>query len=614
MPYLLKYTYIIYLLFIYLNINNLFANNQLDVINTNHKFELTEDEKQWINKNKYVKFTGDPSWLPVEGFDKNNIYIGMVADYLYKIENKTGLVFNKIKPKDWNEAVNMANRKDVDIISEVVAENMVNQTMNYTKPYIQTPLVVIMKNSENHMFIDKLNLIKDKKIAYVSGYGYVEDLIKKYPKIKFYEVPTVQDGLEQVASGQIDAFIETLIVSSYNISKLGLSNLDIVGRLDLIVNIGLGVRNDNQILLNILNKAFDSITIEEQDEIIHKWIKVEMKYKINWFLILQILAFILIIITVLVYFNYKLKKTVKEKTVDLELQKAKLKEFNLNLETLVMLRTIELEKTKTEIETVHKKTKDSIEHASLIQSSLIPNNYIFEQFFTDHFSIWQPKDIVGGDIYFVEQLNENEILIIVADCTGHGVPGAFVTMLVKAIERQIVYQALQNQEVSTANLLSLFNKNIKNILNQYEEIYESYKSNVGFDGAILHFNKNTKTLKFAGAKINLYYIESADSELKTIQADRHSIGYKHSRVNYIFTEHSIILKEGTQVFITTDGYLDQIGENKKMPFGKSRFIKIIKDNFNKNCKIQKDIFIEEFNIYKGSQSQTDDITLISFKI
>ncbi len=277
-----------------------------------------------------------------------------------------------------------------------------------------------------------------------------------------------------------------------------------------------------------------------------------------------------------------------------------------------------LEEARKEIEAVHKNIKDSINYASLIQSSLIPNNYIFDKFFIDHFSIWQPKDIVGGDIYLVEALNENELLIIIADCTGHGVPGAFVTMLVKAIERQIVSRIINNKEaVSPSHLLSVFYRSIKHLLNQNDNFSDNShsKSNVGFDGAILHFNKNTKTLKFAGANTNLFYLETANnSELKIIKADRHSIGYRKSDSNFKFNEHILNITEETQFFITTDGYIDQNGGEKDLPFGKNRFSKIIKDNLNKNCKIQKDVFIEQFNIYKGSQSQTDDVTLISFKI
>ena len=117
------------------------------------------------------------------------------------------------------------------------------------------------------------------------------------------------------------------------------------------------------------------------------------------------------------------------------------------------------------IRQMNQHVKDSIEYASLIQSALIPSDESFEKYFKDYFSIWEPKDIVGGDIYLVEELrSDEECLIILADCTGHGVPGAFVTMLVKAIERQIAAIIKNNNfiEVSPNWILSYFNKTIKN--------------------------------------------------------------------------------------------------------------------------------------------------------
>jgi len=142
----------------------------------------------------------------------------------------------------------------------------------------------------------------------------------------------------------------------------------------------------------------------------------------------------------------------------------------------------ELEKTRTTIETLLKNTRDSIEYASLIQSSLIPAKELFSKYFTDHFVIWRPKDIVGGDIYLLEELrNDDECLIMVIDCTGHGVPGAFVTMLVKAIERQVaaIISSQEDKDVSPAWILNYFNKTIKTLLKQEQS---DSVSNAGFDG------------------------------------------------------------------------------------------------------------------------------------
>jgi len=264
-----------------------------------------------------------------------------------------------------------------------------------------------------------------------------------------------------------------------------------------------------------------------------------------------------------------------------------------------------------EIESIHKHTRESIEYAALIQSALIPDKDEMSKYFKDQFIIWHPKDTVGGDIYLFDSLrNNDECLFMVIDCTGHGVPGAFVTMLVKAIERQITSKIKHSDEiVSPAKLLAIFNKNMKQLLKQ--ETIDSI-SNAGFDGGIVYYNKKEKILKYAGANVPLFYIEN--NELKMIKADKYSVGYKKCDVNYKYKEHSINIKEEMQFYLTTDGYLDQNGGKKGFPFGKKQFSRIIEENKSNTMEDQKNIFLEELIAYQLNEERNDDVTVVGFKI
>ena len=282
------------------------------------------------------------------------------------------------------------------------------------------------------------------------------------------------------------------------------------------------------------------------------------------------------------------------------------------LKTAVFTDITYLENITKEMESIHKHTQSSIEYAALIQHSIVPDNTIFNKYFEDFLAIWQPKDIVGGDIYLFEELrNDNECLLMVIDCTGHGVPGAFVTMLVKAIERQIAaLVALDSQkDVSPAWILEHFNKTMKRLLRQ--ENSESI-SNAGFDGGILYYNKEKNIIKFAGAEISLFYVE--DNIFKTIKGDRHSIGYKKSDANYQFTEHTINVKAGMQFYLTTDGYIDQNGGEKGFPFGKKRFKKILEENHKESLADQQELLLDALQDYQGEEERNDDMTVIGIKI
>jgi len=324
--------------------------------------------------------------------------------------------------------------------------------------------------------------------------------------------------------------------------------------------------------------------------------------KFNFNSILKIITIFIFVILIFVILNYKLKRLVKKKTIELE-------ELNINLEKKVKDRTSTLNELNTKI-------NNSIKYASLIQASLMHNDAVMKPFFKENFIIWQPKDTVGGDIWLFEELRDkDECLLCFIDCTGHGVPGALVTMIVKAIEMEIIsiIKSKPDVKVSPAWVIGHFNKKIKKLLKQEDK---ATISNVGFDGGVIYYNKKTKILKFAGAETSLFYTER-NGELKVIKGDRHSVGYKNCDDFHQYKEIILNVEDGMKFYCTTDGYLDQNGGLKDFPFGKNRFKNIIKENSNKSMLVQKEIFIKELNKYESAivnGERNDDITVIGFEI
>ena len=272
-----------------------------------------------------------------------------------------------------------------------------------------------------------------------------------------------------------------------------------------------------------------------------------------------------------------------------------------------------LEESKKEIERAHKNIKDSINYASLIQSSILPDESLLTKYFRDYFITWSPKDIVGGDIYLFSELrHQDECLMMCVDCTGHGVPGAFVTMLVKAIEFQLLAEILNNKdiEISPAKILGYFNKKMKILLKQDDQ---NNVNNVGFDGGVIYYDKRREIVKFAGAQTPLFYIDK-EQELKTIKGDRYSVGYKKCDMHYRYTEYILDVEEGMEFYITTDGFLDQNGGEKGFPFGKKRFMETIKKHHHKPMAEQQEIFLNTLSSYQGQEERNDDVTVIGLKI
>lgn len=262
-----------------------------------------------------------------------------------------------------------------------------------------------------------------------------------------------------------------------------------------------------------------------------------------------------------------------------------------------------VEEKSQQLEIAKKKITDSIEFASIIQSDTLPLDKNLDKFYSDYFMCWLPKDIVGGDIYQFMFEGDKSLLFII-DCTGHGVPGAFMTMMVKTVLESIVNSTNFDDP---AKILQLLSRTIRTQLKQ--DIADS-KSDAGLDGGIFFYDKSQGLVRYAGAKTPLFYISKG--QLQTFSSDRESIGYKKSNVNYEFKNFELTLESETYFYITTDGYIDQNGGKEGYPFGKKSFKKTIETSHKKPFSEQKNDFLEKLKEYQGDYERDDDITFCGF--
>lgn len=260
-----------------------------------------------------------------------------------------------------------------------------------------------------------------------------------------------------------------------------------------------------------------------------------------------------------------------------------------------------------ELEKINHTVKDSIEYASLMQKAILPSHNILNHFCNSHFICWMPKDIVGGDIYLMNTLDENSILIMVIDGAGHGVSGAFLTMLVKAIEEEIISKIkAEILKPSPALILEYFNNSIKAMLQQNQ----SSQANSGFDGGVLYYNKKTNICKYSGAKTPLYIVH--DGVLEVIKSDRKSVGFIRTSNKQKYTEYDIQLKKGTRLYITTDGMPDQEGNDGRR-YGLEKFKNFILESKNVPLVEQYHELQEAFKAFKDDCVQSDDITVVGLE-
>ena len=275
---------------------------------------LTDKERKWLSTHPLIKYSGNPEYLPYEAFESDGRHVGMAADYLDIIEKKLSIKVQRVPSLSWSDAVEKTRRKKVDILSDCIHNKELIKTHINTQSYIQSPIVVVKQKTDYQPFISELTELKSDTIAVGKGYAYLKPIFKKYPNLNYIEVDTIEHVLKGVASGEYSAALVTLNIATYNISKHGLRNLQVVGKSDFEMQHGFQVRKDYKIFADILSKTLNSITQEEHQNISNRWTKVEVKSRVDYGYIYTSSVAIVLILILFFYRNYELKKKIAKST------------------------------------------------------------------------------------------------------------------------------------------------------------------------------------------------------------------------------------------------------------------------------------------------------------
>lgn len=271
--------------------------------------------------------------------------------------------------------------------------------------------------------------------------------------------------------------------------------------------------------------------------------------------------------------------------------------LNLELEKKVNDRTVELRE-------INQKVMDSIDYAQKMQESILPSADELKTLFQDYFLIWRPKDVVGGDFYWARQIGDT-IILAVGDCTGHGVPGALLTMTVNAILFNIVTDSCRD---NPAHMLEELNQFLKQVLNKD---INSAATDDGLDIAICCI-KNKSELIYAGANIDLHL--KSDRELKICKSYKKGVGYAGTIFDEGLTNTVLPVQAGDVFILSSDGFLHQNGGDKDYPFGKKRFYDLIKNSSSLSLEMMKNEFATALQEYMKDEPQRDDIVVLGFKL
>jgi ligand-binding sensor domain-containing protein/serine phosphatase RsbU (regulator of sigma subunit) len=333
-------------------------------------------------------------------------------------------------------------------------------------------------------------------------------------------------------------------------------------------------------------------------------------WETTWFIVS---AIILILAGIYVFIRLRLRKLrhdrdrleeeVKKRTAEIQKQKEEIEAQRDEIEA----QRDNVVKQRNKIEKQNKEIKSSILYASRIQTAVLPPKESFDQQIGEHFILFKPKDIVSGDFYYLNTKSD-KIVVAAADCTGHGVPGAFMSMLGTSLLNHILSQL--DDDFTAGDILTRLRDEVKSALRQSEQM-DLRATKDGMDMSLCVIQRGSKTIHYAGAYNPLLIIR--DKQIIRYKGDPMPIGI-HLKEKDHFTDHTVEVKEKDMIYMYSDGYQDQFGGERNRKFLPKNLRNKLLEVSEKQPEEQYQMLNQTFEDWKGDNPQVDDVLLIGIKI
>jgi len=301
---------------------------------------------------------------------------------------------------------------------------------------------------------------------------------------------------------------------------------------------------------------------------------------------------------------YREKRKVDQENIELVAEKDKIEEDKKkikNKNVKLWEQSIAIHKEKTEIAQLHKDITDSIKYARTIQEAILPTDAHFKELLPDSFVLFMPRDEVSGDFYWITE-KENKVYFAASDCTGHGVPGAFMSM----INNTLLNEAINDRDIWTPSEI-LYDVR-KEIITALRQSAEGRKD--GMDAVLCCFDSSNMNLSYAAANNPLYHFRKG--ELTETKPDRMPVSFLTGE-QIPFTHHEITLEKDDVVYIFSDGFQDQFGGPKGRKFMIRRLRTLLHEIHTKPMEEQKVILSNTIEEWRGAEEQVDDILFIGVR-
>lgn len=237
-------------------------------------FQVTDEERAWLDAHPIIRLAPAPNFPPMEFFDEQGVYRGVMADYTKILEDRLGIKFEIANYETWQGVVTATKAREVDVWMEAQDTPERREYLSITEPYVHLPVVIIVRHDKKGVL--QLSDLTGLKVAVIEGYASAKFVRDNHPGLELIPVPSVEVGLERVSFGGADALVANIGTASYYIERNGITNLRVAGTSGFDWHLCVAVRNDWPVLYGILQRALESIEVSQRQEIYRRWIAIEV--------------------------------------------------------------------------------------------------------------------------------------------------------------------------------------------------------------------------------------------------------------------------------------------------------------------------------------------------
>lgn len=274
-------------------------------VNTTGAITLTNEEQAWLEAREHqLTLCVDPDWMPLEGINDQGRHIGLSAKVFQLFTERSDIHFDVLPSASWQAAVQAARERHCDILPLAMETPERTRFLDFTAPYLQVPNVVIGRIEAP--FMERLEDLEGKRIGIAEGYAFAELLQRRQPGIHLVEVSSESAGLRMLQQGKLDGCIASLATASHHMQQMGLADLKVIGRIPADWTLSVATRNDEPILLSIMQKLVASLSAEERRHLDNQWRTVQLEQTVDYTLLWQLMVIATVLLGLLFYWNRKL--------------------------------------------------------------------------------------------------------------------------------------------------------------------------------------------------------------------------------------------------------------------------------------------------------------------